>query len=205
MLFRSFPVTIRAKLRIKLIQEELDELQEAVEQDDIIEAADALADLQYVLAGAILEFGLGSKFADIFDEVQRSNMSKACLNQEVAAETRRYYDAVEKVETFVEEKDGLFIVKRKSDDKILKSVNYSEASLGNIIFNEEERPDYQNRVIEEKAELDEKIKNLQIFLKSEGVVRGILISPEEFGRMMYQVAAMENYSNVLKDRIQNFS
>lgn len=43
------------------------------------QVADALADIQYVLAGAVHEFGLGSKFAQLFNEVQRSNMSKVRL------------------------------------------------------------------------------------------------------------------------------
>ncbi len=64
------------KLRIDLLQEELNELKEGIENEDIVEIADALADLQYVLSGAILCFGLGNKFDEIFDEVQSSNMSK---------------------------------------------------------------------------------------------------------------------------------
>ena len=47
-----------------------------------MKVADALADLQYVLAGAVLEFGMGDRFASIFNEVQRSNMSKACTTVE---------------------------------------------------------------------------------------------------------------------------
>ncbi len=43
--------------------------------------------MQYVLSGAVLEFGLGNKFVELFNEVQRSNMSKACDNEEQAKET----------------------------------------------------------------------------------------------------------------------
>lgn len=74
----QIPSAERCKLRVALLQEELNELQQAIDNDDIVEVADALCDLQYVLSGAVLEFGLGEKFVELFNEVQRSNMSKAC-------------------------------------------------------------------------------------------------------------------------------
>ena len=82
----SIPSEDRCKLRVSLIQEELNELQEAIDNNDLVEVADALADIQYVLSGAVLEFGLGDKFVELFNEVQRSNMSKACNNEEEANE-----------------------------------------------------------------------------------------------------------------------
>ena len=85
------PSKQRANLRISLLAEELKELQEAVENDDLVEVADALCDLQYVLAGAIHEFGLGGKFKTLFDEVHRSNMSKACKTVEEAEQTIHFY------------------------------------------------------------------------------------------------------------------
>ena len=54
----TIPDKKRCELRVSLIQEELNELMEAIEDKDIIEIADALADFQYVLAGAVLEFGI---------------------------------------------------------------------------------------------------------------------------------------------------
>ena len=80
-----------ASLRVSLLQEELNELQEAIDNNDLVEVIDALADLQYVLSGAVLEFGLGEKFADVFAEVQRSNMSKACSSLQEAEATVEYY------------------------------------------------------------------------------------------------------------------
>ena len=74
----QIPSNQRCELRVSLLQEELDELSQAIKLGDIVEIADALTDLQYVLSGAVLEFGLGDKFVELFDEVQRSNMSKAC-------------------------------------------------------------------------------------------------------------------------------
>ena len=52
------PDSKRCELRVSLLQEELNELKEAIEDNDLVEVADALCDLQYVLSGAILEFGL---------------------------------------------------------------------------------------------------------------------------------------------------
>lgn len=80
----QIPSPVRCALRVSLLQEELDELREAIEANDLRAAADALCDLQYVLSGAILEFGLAGRFKEFFDEVQRSNMSKACGSMEEA-------------------------------------------------------------------------------------------------------------------------
>lgn len=63
-------------LRINLLQEELDELKEALENDDMVETLDALIDLQYVLDGAFLSFGMQDVKEAAFNEVHRSNMSK---------------------------------------------------------------------------------------------------------------------------------
>lgn len=64
------------QLRINLLQEELDELKEALANDDPQETLDALIDLQYVLDGAFLSFGMQAMKDIAFDEVHRSNMSK---------------------------------------------------------------------------------------------------------------------------------
>ncbi|MCZ4244604.1 nucleoside triphosphate pyrophosphohydrolase family protein [Pedobacter punctiformis] len=127
------PSKQRANLRISLLAEELKELQEAVENDDLVEVADALCDLQYVLAGAIHEFGLGTKFKTLFDEVHRSNMSKACKTVEEAEQTIQFYKDKDETESYYKEIDGLFLVFRKSDDKTLKSINYSPADLKGLL------------------------------------------------------------------------
>ncbi len=129
----TIPSPQRCSLRVSLIAEELKELEEAIEQDDLVEVADALCDIQYVLAGAILEFGLGEKFKTLFDEVQRSNMSKACKTEEEAIATVNYYKAKDGTESYYKEIDGLFLVYRTADDKTLKSVNYSPADLKTIL------------------------------------------------------------------------
>ena len=68
------------KLRIDLIKEELDELQEAMKNKDLLEVADALTDILYVTYGAGHAFGID--LDKCFDEVQNSNMSKLSENGE---------------------------------------------------------------------------------------------------------------------------
>ena len=68
------------KLRIDLIKEELDELQEAMKNSDLLEVADALTDILYVTYGAGHAFGID--LDKCFDEVQNSNMSKLGENGE---------------------------------------------------------------------------------------------------------------------------
>ena len=68
------------KLRIDLIKEELDELQEAMKNNDLLEVADALADILYVTYGAGHAFGID--LDKCFEEVQNSNMSKLGKNGE---------------------------------------------------------------------------------------------------------------------------
>ena len=93
-------------LRINLLQEELDELKEALDDGDIVGALDALTDLQYVLDGAYLSFGLHGAKCAAFDEVQRSNMSKLGA-------------------------DGKPVV-RPEDGKILKGPNYFKPDLKTV-------------------------------------------------------------------------
>jgi len=128
----SIPDATRCELRVSLLQEELNELKAALHDGDLVEVADALCDLQYVLSGAILEFGLGEKFSDLFDEVQRSNMSKACTSEEEAKQTADFYGE-QGIESYIRKEDELFLVYRKTDNKTLKSVNYSPASLKPIL------------------------------------------------------------------------
>ena len=132
----EIPSKERCELRISLIQEELNELKEAIENNDLVEVADALCDLQYVLSGTVLEFGLGKKFTKLFDEVQRSNMSKSCETQQEAIATLSHYKKKDKTEGHYKEVNGKYIVYRKGDNKVLKSINYSPANLKKMIKNE---------------------------------------------------------------------
>jgi len=74
----EFPNEKIVKLRIDLIQEELNELKQAIKDNNIIEVADALTDILYVTYGAGHSFGIN--LDDCFAEVQRSNMSKLDTN-----------------------------------------------------------------------------------------------------------------------------
>lgn len=127
----------RIDLRVNLLKEEVQELEDALTSGDIVEVADALADTMYVLCGAILEFGLGDKFYEIFKEVQRSNMSKACGTEEEAFGTVLNYanqGQIARIE--FNETTKKWNVFRESDNKLLKSINYSPANLKHIIEND---------------------------------------------------------------------
>ena len=66
----------KLKLRYELMAEENDEYLEAAMNDDLVEVADALGDMLYILCGTILEHGMQHKIEEVFEEIQRSNMSK---------------------------------------------------------------------------------------------------------------------------------
>jgi predicted HAD superfamily Cof-like phosphohydrolase len=66
-------------LRFNLMKEENEEYLEAVQNNDLVEIADALGDMLYILCGTILEHGLQHKIEEVFDEIQRSNMSKLTM------------------------------------------------------------------------------------------------------------------------------
>lgn len=63
-------------LRYNLMKEENEEYLEAAQNNDVTEIADALGDMLYILCGTIIEHGLQHKIEEVFDEIQRSNMSK---------------------------------------------------------------------------------------------------------------------------------
>lgn len=66
----------KLKLRYGLMAEENDEYFEAAQNNDLVEVADALGDMLYILCGTILEHGMQYKIEEVFNEIQRSNMSK---------------------------------------------------------------------------------------------------------------------------------
>ena len=63
-------------LRFNLMDEENKEYLEAAKNGDMVEVADALGDMLYILCGTILEHGMQHKIDEVFNEIQRSNMSK---------------------------------------------------------------------------------------------------------------------------------
>jgi predicted HAD superfamily Cof-like phosphohydrolase len=129
----AIPDENRCKLRVALIAEELKEMEVAILENDLVGVADALCDIQYVLSGAILEFGLADKFKDLFEEVQRSNMSKACVSEEEAQRTVDHYKAKDGTECYYKQEGDKWLVYRKSDNKTIKSINYSQVDLEGIL------------------------------------------------------------------------
>ncbi len=86
-----------------------------------------------MLSGAVLEFGLADKFVELFNEVQRSNMSKACKSIAEAEATMAHYLEKKGEECYYREVDGLYLVFRSGDNKTMKSINYSPADLKSIL------------------------------------------------------------------------
>ena len=66
----------KINLRFKLMAEENQEYFEAAKNNDIVEVADALGDMLYILCGTIIEHGMQDKIEEVFDEIQKSNLSK---------------------------------------------------------------------------------------------------------------------------------
>ena len=67
-------------LRYELMKEENEEYLEAVKNNDLVEMADALGDMLYILCGTIITHGMQHKISAVFEEIQRSNMSKLGKN-----------------------------------------------------------------------------------------------------------------------------
>lgn len=100
----TFPSKKVQKMRVKLIREELKELVEAINENDIVEVADALTDILYVTYGAGHAFGIDLDAC--FKEVQRSNMTK------LGADGKPVY---------------------REDGKVIKGPNYSEPDLQKVL------------------------------------------------------------------------
>lgn len=94
------------KLRFNLMKEENEEYLEAALKGDLVEVADALGDQLYILCGTILKHGLQHKIEEIFEEIQRSNMSK------LGADGKPIY---------------------REDGKVLKGPNYFRPNIQNIL------------------------------------------------------------------------
>ena len=123
-------------LRIKLIEEEVSELKEAIEKKDFKEVSDALSDILYVVYGAGHAFGIN--LDKTFEEVHNSNMTKACKSEEEAIETIEYIKQTQpryKDPSYKLSSEGrYYIIYDKETGKILKNKNYREVDL-NFIFN----------------------------------------------------------------------
>lgn len=112
------------------ILEELEEYKHACETGDIVEILDALCDITYVATGnGVMLHGLKDKFMDAYAEVQASNMSKACKTEQEAKQTAESEAKRIGEETYYEQVGEYWVVYRKSDKKVLKSINYFRPNL----------------------------------------------------------------------------
>lgn len=122
------------KLRIDLIQEELDELKEACDQKDMVEVADALCDILYVTYGAGHAFGLD--LDTMFNEVQESNMTKTCDNEEDAKlSIEKYKDdyRYEDPQYRKSECNKYWVVYDNKTGKILKNHKFKSPELSKFL------------------------------------------------------------------------
>ena len=113
------------------ISEELEEYREACERGDIVEVLDALCDITYVsLGNGTMLHGLKDKIWPAYQEVQASNMSKACKTEEEAIQTvsERTKEQGEACH-FEKIAEGRYIVYRSRDRKVMKSINYFSPDL----------------------------------------------------------------------------
>jgi uncharacterized protein YaaQ len=122
---------------VSFIREETDELEQAIKDKDIVEVLDAICDLLYVAVGnATMVFGLKDKLVPAYAEVQASNMSKSCATVEEAVATINERSK-EHGECYYRQVGDRYVVYRKSDDKVMKSINYFAPNLEQF-FTEEE-------------------------------------------------------------------
>lgn len=115
---------------VNFIQEELDEMKEAIKQNDIVGVLDAILDITYVgLGNGALVFGLKDKILPGYAEVQASNMSKICKTEQEAIETVKLRSEQQGEPCHYVKKDVGFVVYRSRDMKVMKSVNYFRPNL----------------------------------------------------------------------------
>ena len=120
------------------ILEELEEYKHACETGNIVEVLDALCDITYVsLGNGGCLHGLKDKIWPAYQEVQASNLSKACSSEEEAQETVRVRSQEQKTACHYEKIGEHYIVYRSSDKKVMKNINYFRPNLSKF-FTEEE-------------------------------------------------------------------
>lgn len=118
------------------ITEELNEYLDACINNDLIGIADALGDIIYVLCNGILVHGLGDRFENIYNEIQNSNMSKLCETEEIAQQTIKFHEPKQGECYYGKVKDH-WVVYRKSDKKVMKSINHKSPNLKQFFTKQE--------------------------------------------------------------------
>jgi len=112
------------------ILEELEEYKHACETGNIVEVLDALCDITYVsLGNGAMLHGIKDKVWPAYQEVQASNLSKACISEEEAQETVRVRSEEQKEPCHYEQVGKYYIVYRTRDRKVMKNINYFRPDL----------------------------------------------------------------------------
>ena len=120
------------------VLEELEEYKEACEKGDIVEILDALCDIAYVsLGNGTMLHGLKDKIWPAYQEVQASNMSKACKTQEEAEKTVKVRSQEQNEPCHWEQVGDMYIVYRTRDRKVMKSLTYFRPDLRQFFTDEE--------------------------------------------------------------------
>ena len=123
---------------IDFVKEELEEYEQACKNGDIVEILDALCDIAYVSIGnGTMLHGLKDKIWPAYQEVQASNLSKACQSQEEARLTVEKRSKEQGEPCHWEEVTDMYIVYRTRDRKVMKSINYYRPDLEKFFTNEE--------------------------------------------------------------------
>ena len=118
------------------ILEELEEYKHACETGNIVEVLDALCDITYVsLGNGAMLHGLKDKVWPAYQEVQASNLSKACTSEQEAQDTVRVRSAEQKEECHYEKIKDYYIVYRTRDRKVMKNLNYFRPDLSKFFNN----------------------------------------------------------------------
>jgi len=123
---------------ISFIKEELQELEDAVENKNIVEILDAILDITYVgLGNGAMVFGLKDKIWKGYQEVQASNLSKICKTEDEAKHTVQVRSEEQGEPCHYEHTEYGYVVYRSSDMKVMKSVNYFRPNLKKFFTQEE--------------------------------------------------------------------
>lgn len=120
------------------VLEELEEYKEACQNGDIVEILDALCDITYVsLGNGVMLHGLKDKIWPAYQEVQASNLSKACKTQQEAEDTVLLRSKEQGEDCHYEQVGDMYIVYRTRDRKVMKNINYFRPNLHKFFTNEE--------------------------------------------------------------------
>lgn len=135
------------KFVYNFVLEELEEYREACERGDIVEVLDALCDIAYVAFGnpAMLH-GLKGKIWPAYQEVQASNLSKACKTEEEAKATVIQRSSEQGEACHYEKVGEYFIVYRSRDRKVMKNINYFKPNLKQFFTEEELQKSYLKQI-----------------------------------------------------------